>query len=113
MGDLLMTTPAIRALKHTFNAQITVLTSSMAAGIARNIPEIDDIMVFDVPWVKSDQAAPNDTFAAITEDIKSRQFDAAIIFTVYSQNPLPTVMLAYLANIPLRLALAHILMMSI
>ncbi|WP_342647861.1 glycosyltransferase family 9 protein [Mucilaginibacter sp. CSA2-8R] len=104
MGDLLMTTPAIRALKHTFNAQITVLTSSMAAGIARNIPEIDDIMVFDVPWVKSDQAAPNDTFAAITEDIKNRQFDAAIIFTVYSQNPLPTVMLAYLANIPLRLA---------
>jgi lipopolysaccharide heptosyltransferase II len=104
MGDLLMTTPAIQALKQTFNAHITVLTSSMAAGIARYIPEIDEIISFDVPWVKSNQATPNDAFTAVVEDIKNRQFDAAIIFTVYSQNPLPTVMLAYLANIPLRLA---------
>jgi lipopolysaccharide heptosyltransferase II len=31
-------------------------------------------------------------------------FDAAVIFTVYSQNPLPTALLCYLAGIPLRLA---------
>lgn len=104
MGDLLMTTPAIRALKQTFNAHITVLTSGMAAGIARHIHEIDEVMVFDVPWVKSNQSAPNDAFSAVVDDIKSRQFDAAVVFTVYSQNPLPTVMLAYLAGIPLRLA---------
>jgi lipopolysaccharide heptosyltransferase II len=104
MGDLLMTTPAIRALKQTFNAHITVLTSSMAAGIARYIPDVDEVMTFDVPWVKSNQTVPNDAFTAVVEDIRNRQFDAAIIFTVYSQNPLPTVMLAYLANIPLRLA---------
>jgi len=105
MGDLLMTTPAIRALKQTFNAQITVLTSSMAAGIAQHIPEIDDVITFDVPWVKSNQEiAANDEFTAVVQDIKNRRFDAAIVFTVYSQNPLPTVMLAYLAGIPLRLA---------
>ncbi len=104
MGDLLMTTPAIRALKQTFNAHITVLTSSMAAGIARHIPEIDEVMVFDVPWVKSNQSAPSDAFIAVVEDIRNKQFDAAIVFTVYSQNPLPTVMLAYLASVPFRLA---------
>jgi lipopolysaccharide heptosyltransferase II len=31
-------------------------------------------------------------------------FDAAAIFTVYSQNPLPAALLCYLADIPLRLA---------
>ncbi len=31
-------------------------------------------------------------------------FDAAVIFTVYSQNPLPAAFLCYLAGIPLRLA---------
>ena len=31
-------------------------------------------------------------------------FDAAVIFTVYSQNPLPAALLCYLAGIPLRLA---------
>ncbi len=31
-------------------------------------------------------------------------FDAAVIFTVYSQSPLPAAMLCYLAGIPRRLA---------
>jgi ADP-heptose:LPS heptosyltransferase len=40
MGDLLMSGPAIRALKESLGCKITVLTSSMAAGIARLMPEI-------------------------------------------------------------------------
>jgi lipopolysaccharide heptosyltransferase II len=104
MGDLLMSTPAIRALKQTFGAHITVLTSSMATGIARLIPEINEVITFDVPWVKSNVTEPGDAMLNIVEQLKQQQFDAAVIFTVYSQNPLPTVMLAYLAGIPLRLA---------
>jgi len=34
-------------------------------------------------------------------------FDGAVIFTVYSQNPLPAAMLCYLADIPRRLAHCH------
>ncbi|MEX8546440.1 MAG: glycosyltransferase family 9 protein [Mucilaginibacter sp.] len=104
MGDLLMSTPAIRALKETFNSRITVLTSSMAAGIARHIPEIDETITFDVPWVKTNHASFSTTFLILTEVLKQKQFDAAVIFTVFSQNPMPAVMLAYLADIPLRLA---------
>lgn len=104
MGDLLMTTPAIRALKETFNSKITVLTSSMAAGIARNIPEIDDIITFDVPWVKTANASFSHDFLRMVEVLKSKQFDAAVVFTVFSQNPMPAIMLAYLADIPNRLA---------
>ena len=43
----------------------------------------------------------------MVELLRSYQFDAAVIFTVFSQNPLPSAMLCYLADIPLRLAHCH------
>ncbi len=107
MGDLLMSTPAIRALKETFNSRITVLTSSMAADIARNIPVIDETLMFDVPWVKTSNASFSPDFFSLVEVLKEKQFDAAVVFTVFSQNPMPAIMLAYLADIPLRLALCR------
>jgi lipopolysaccharide heptosyltransferase II len=39
--------------------------------------------------------------------LRSFEFDGAIIFTVYSQNPLPSAFLCYMAEIPLRLAHCH------
>lgn len=103
MGDLLMSGPAICALKEAFSARITVLTSSMAAGIAELMPGVDDVMVFDLPWVKTkDNTAQH--IPEIVKRIKEKKFDAAIIFTVYSQNPLPTAMLTYMAGIPKVLA---------
>jgi ADP-heptose:LPS heptosyltransferase len=95
MGDLIMSGPAIRALKESFGAKITMLTSSMAKGIVKHMPEIDDAIIFDMPWVKTDDNPDLESFDNIVDLIKQRQFDAAVIFTVYSQNPLPTAMLAY------------------
>jgi lipopolysaccharide heptosyltransferase II len=43
----------------------------------------------------------------MVEKLRSLQFDAAVIFTVFSQNPLPSAFLCYLADIPLRLAHCH------
>src|SRR5689334_14508979 len=92
MGDLIMTAPALRALKETFGCKITVLTSKMGNGIAPFIPEIDEVIVQDLPWIKTDGAANPETLVLLTEKIKKYRFDAAIIFTVYSQNPLPSAM---------------------
>jgi lipopolysaccharide heptosyltransferase II len=104
MGDLIMTAPAIRALKETFGAKITILASSMAQGIIKHIPEIDDAIIYDLPWVKSEKPPDPENFNEVVSIIKKGNFDAAVIFTVYSQNPLPTAMLAYLAGIPKILA---------
>lgn len=104
MGDLIMTGPAIRALKESFNAKITVLTSSMSAGVIKHMPEIDEAIIFDLPWVKTAETPDTKMFNEVVEQLKERNFDAAVVFTVYSQNSLPTAMLAYLACIPRILA---------
>jgi lipopolysaccharide heptosyltransferase II len=41
---------------------------------------------------------------AMVERLRSRAFDGAVIFTAFSQSPLPAAMLAHLAGIPLRAA---------
>jgi len=104
MGDLIMSAPAIRALKQTFSSHITVLTSFMAAGITPYLPEIDDVIVFDLPWVKAKEVAGSEAIFTLVQQLKERNFDAAVIFTVFSQNPMPAAMIAYMAGIPLRLA---------
>lgn len=104
MGDLIMSAPAIRALKKTFSSKITVLTSSMAAGITPYIAEIDEVIVFDLPWIKAKEVIGNEAIFTLVQQLKEKNFDAAVIFTVFSQNAMPAAMIAYMAGIPLRLA---------
>ncbi len=102
-----MTTPAIRALKRE-NRQITLMTSSAGSCIAPLISDIDHLIVYDSPWLKA--TAPrvdSQSEFDMIEQLREAHFDAAIIFTVYSQNPLPSAFLCYMAGIPLRLAHCH------
>lgn len=106
LGDLLMTTPAIRALKEARpDRKITVLTSPAARSIAQHIPEIDAIIEYSAPWMKNNRADVSESEdSQMIELLREKKFDAAVIFTVFSQNPLPAAMLCYWAQIPLRLA---------
>jgi len=102
MGDVLMSSPAMQAVKNTFGCSVTLLTSSMGAPVASHLTCVDEVIIYDAPWVKSELAFEKN-FSAVTTKLRSLQFDAAIIFTVYSQNPLPAALLIYEAGIPLRL----------
>src|ERR1044072_7874235 len=104
MGDLVMTTPALKALKATFQCHITVLTSTMAQPITGFIPVIDDVIFCDLPWEKANAAITGTKLTELANRLSSYEFDAAVIFTVYSQSALPAAMLAMLAGIPKRLA---------
>lgn len=109
IGDVLMTTPAIRALKESApKRHITLLTSPTGAEAAALVPEIDAIITYEAPWMKA-TATRTDSgpVHAMIEHIRDQSFDAAVIFTVYSQNPLPAAFACYLADIPLRLAHCH------
>ncbi|ALA58759.1 glycosyltransferase family 9 protein [Nitrospira moscoviensis] len=106
LGDVLMTGPAMRALKESAAARrITLLTSPSGAEAGRLLPEVDEVLVYEAPWMKA--SLPRERSAketALIRSLRARRFDAAAIFTVYSQSPLPASLLCYLAEIPLRLA---------
>ncbi len=109
LGDVLMTTPALRALKESgSDRRITLLTSPAGAEAASLVPEIDAVLVYEAPWMKATPPRTDNTPEyAMAERLRRLQFEAAVLFTVYSQNPLPAAFLCYLANIPLRLAHCH------
>ncbi len=107
MGDVLMTTPALRALRESgpVGRSITLLTSPSGAAVARLIPEVDAILTYDAPWMKSTTRREDGALdRAFIAELRAARFDAAAICTVYSQNPLPAALLCHLADIPLRLA---------
>lgn len=108
LGDVLMTSPAMRAIRESLpGSSLTLLTSPSGAAIAPYILEVDDTIVYAPPWLKSSPVRDPDYQLEMVETLRQRKFDAAIIFTSFSQNPLPTAMLCHLAKIPLRLAHCH------
>jgi lipopolysaccharide heptosyltransferase II len=106
LGDVMMTTPALRALRDSASGRrVTLLTSTGASKLAPLLGCVDDVISYDAPWMKAQRA---DASVAgdldMIETLRSGHFDAAVIFTVFSQNPLPAAMLAYYAAIPVRAA---------
>ena len=105
LGDVLMTTPAIRALRAGPRVDhITLLTSPSGAAIARMVPEVDEVIVYEAPWMKATDGHSAAYDRAMIDRLEKGCFDAAAVFTVYSQTPFPAVMLCRLAGIPLILA---------
>ena len=104
IGDVLMSSPAIRAIKRQFGSRITLLTSQSGAEASALLPEVDETLVANFPWVKHGTTIRPTHLAAIVSRLKKARFDGCVIFTVYSQNPLPTAMVPWMAGIPRRLA---------
>lgn len=104
LGDLLMTGPAISALKAAVpGRRITALVSPAGAACAQLMPDIDDVIVYEAPWMKGMPCQPQSDMAFIAQ-LRSISFEGAVIFTVFSQSPLPAALMCYLAGIPQRAA---------
>jgi len=104
-GDVLMTTPALNALKEAVPGRhLTLLTSSSGARAARLVPALDEIIEFEAPWMKQ-RGADVASDRVLINRLAAGGYDAAVIFTAHSQSPLPAAYLVYLAGI--RHCLAH------
>ncbi|MDH0868155.1 glycosyltransferase family 9 protein [Mitsuaria sp. GD03876] len=119
LGDVLMTTPAIAAVRESLpDARLTLLAAPSMAGLAPHLPEVDEIVGFHAPWMKAGATAL-DAMGSVAEsgpdrgaasrggherDLLARlmkdRHDAAIVFTVCTQSVFPAATLCRLAGIP-------------
>ena len=104
-GDVLMTGPAIAALRHgpdgVAAARVDVLAAPPGAAAARLLPGVDDVLVADVPWSGYHPPAPDAaSLLAIVELVREGRYDEVVVFTSYHQSALPMALLARLAGVP-------------
>lgn len=107
LGDVLVTTPALHAIKSSLpQASLTLLASPVGAQVARLNPDIDAVIEYSAPWMDPWRELPQDSRREqrMIEAVRAGAFDGAIIFTSFRQSSLPAAYLCYLAGIPLRLA---------
>ncbi len=104
MGDVVMTGPALRAVKETSpDVHLTLLASPAGAKTAPLLPWVDEV----VPWRTLWQDLGRLEFSPQRELdfidlLRCGRFDAAIVFTSFKQTPHPAAYACYLAGIPLR-----------
>ena len=104
LGDLLMTTPALNAIRQSLpRAALTLLGSPSAVAALQHLPMLDAGIAYDAPWTGLQAATPEADHRMLTR-LACGQFDAAIIFTVCTQSALPAALLCRMAGVPLRLA---------
>lgn len=106
LGDVLMCTPAMRALRQAVPGRTLTLLGSPSGAVARPfIPELIDAIPWEAPWSNRAPFPPaHANGLALVGALAARAFDAAVIFTTYTQSALPAALLCQLAGIPLRLA---------
>ncbi len=107
MGDVLLTTPAFRAVRQALpEAHLALMAGPAGCEVGRLNPDIDETILYRAPNEDVYFGLPQDPGRemAAMETLKEGGFDAAIIFTSYKQSALPAAYLCYLAGIPLRAA---------
>jgi ADP-heptose:LPS heptosyltransferase len=103
-GDVLMCQPALRAIRKACpTAHVTLWASPGGAAVADLLSEVDDTLVTRAIWqdwgrLPFDPDRERDLIQTLAEG----EHDAAIIFTSFSQSPLPPAYAGYLAGIPRR-----------
>ncbi|MGW0495984.1 glycosyltransferase family 9 protein [Streptomyces sp. NPDC003007] len=95
-GDVLLAGPAIRAVAARADS-VTLLCGPRGAPAARLLPGVDDILVWDAPWVGL--TPPPVGRGEVELLIDSLDADAALILTSFHQSPLPTALLLRLAGV--------------
>jgi ADP-heptose:LPS heptosyltransferase len=95
-GDVLLAGPAIRAVAARADT-VTLLCGPRGAAAARLLPGVDDILVWDAPWVGLDP--PPVGRGEVELLIDTIDADTALVLTSFHQSPLPTALLLRLAGV--------------
>ncbi|MET9685672.1 glycosyltransferase family 9 protein [Streptomyces coeruleorubidus] len=95
-GDVLLAGPAIRAVAARADT-VTLLCGPRGAPAARLLPGVDDILVWDAPWVGL--TPPPVGRGEVELLVDTIDADSALVLTSFHQSPLPTALLLRLAGV--------------
>jgi ADP-heptose:LPS heptosyltransferase len=98
-GDVLLTGPALRAAANGFD-EVVLLAGPQGVAAGRLLPGVDAVTEWRCPWIvpAPSPVDPAD-MAALVDDLRREEFDAALVFTSYHQSPLPMALLLRLAGV--------------
>ncbi len=105
VGDVVMLGPALRALRAAWpRTHLTLCASPAGATVAPLLPWVDEVHQERVVWQDAGGRMPLDPEReqALVGRWRDGGYDAALIFTSWSQSPWPAAYAAYLAGIPVR-----------
>ena len=110
IGDVVLLTPALRALRAAApRAWIELLASPAGASVAAMFPELDGVLTVSPTWQQL--TAPSDAAGAdaavraereLLERLIAGGYDVMLVFTSFSQSPWPVAHLGLLAGIGTR-----------
>ncbi|UDY24942.1 glycosyltransferase family 9 protein [Nocardioides sp. Kera G14] len=106
MGDLLLTSRALHALRATCD-HLALVCSPSARAAAELLPSVDEVITWEAPWIAPTppitRAYPQIAFpevGSLPAELRLRHFDEAVIFTSLHQSSLPTTLVLSQADIP-------------
>jgi ADP-heptose:LPS heptosyltransferase len=116
VGDVVLLTPAVRALRAGApRARLDLLGSPAGAAVAAMVPELSEVLVASPSWQQLVAPAPGrgddpaDAARAaargerdLLDRIAAGSYDAMLVFTSFSQSPWPAAHLGLLAGVPIR-----------
>jgi ADP-heptose:LPS heptosyltransferase len=107
LGDVIMLTPALRALRRAApSARLDLLASPAGAALRPLLPDVDGLLTVSPSWQQAGPPPPADRLAvteqALVGVIAARGYDAVLAFTSPTQSPWPPLHVALLAGVPVR-----------
>ena len=104
LGDVVMVTPALRALRAALpaGARLDLLASPAGAGLAPLLADVDEVHAHSASWQDADGRLPLDPARELALVERLRGYDAVVVFTSFAQSPWPMAYAAYLAGVPVR-----------
>ncbi|OLR92943.1 glycosyltransferase family 9 protein [Actinokineospora bangkokensis] len=97
-GDVLTAGPAVRAIAA--HAEVVLLCGPGGAQAARMLPGVDDVVVWECPWVvATPPPVAQDDLDDLVARIRRAGCGEAVVLTSFHQSPLPTALLLRMAGV--------------
>lgn len=98
-GDVLLAGPALRAVAAG-SSHTALLCGPLGVQAAGLLPGVDEVLVYDAPWVGIEPApVTGEATHKLLEAVSARRFDRALVLVSYHQSPLPGALLLKLAGV--------------